>query len=450
MAGVAVSRAPEAPLVGALPWLVRDPVGVCERAAVSGGGFARLPLGPAAVYVVSDPDLVRRVLVGNAANYTKGRLMNGIRIAFGDGLFTSEGALWRRQRRLMQPAFQPAAMSLTAEVTADIWRRRLDGWSGRVDLLAEFLHLDIAVILRVLFSADLPAGRAEELVRLADRVFAGMAGQLPAFFLPRWVPVPGRAGYRRAVDGLGTEISRLISEHRHAGSGGELLTALLTERDETGRPMSDRQVRDEVFTMFMAGYESTATSLAWTCDLVGRHPSVAERLRAEVDEVLGGREPTLDDLPGLEYAGRVLSEGLRLYPAFPMYFRAAVEADRLGGYHVPAGAQLVVCPWAAHRDPAYWPEPERFDPDRFTPERVAARHRGAYFPFGVGQRRCIGEPMALTIARLALVMLAQRFELAPAGSRPAGRYAMTYQPRGGVPVRVTPRDWFHPTEPVGG
>lgn len=431
----------KAPLVGALPWLARDPVGVCSRAALANGGLARVPVGPTAVYVVSNPDYVRRVLVTNAGNYTKGRIMNGIRVALGEGLFTAEGALWRRQRRLMQPAFQQHGLRLTGEVATDIWSRRLDGLSGTVDLLAEFLHLDIAVILRVLFSADLPAGQARRLVELADTVFAGMAGQLPAFFLPRWVPVPGRSAYRRAVDTLGAEIYRLIGEHRDDKSGGELLDALLSARDpDSGEPMSDRQLRDEIFTMFMAGYESTATSLAWTCHLLTGHPEAGARLRTEIDETLCGRPPTVEDMSALPYVGRVLAEGLRLYPAFPMYFRSAVEEDRLGERTLPAGAQLIMCPYATHRDPDHWPDPERFDPDRFTPDRVAQRHRCAYFPFGVGQRRCIGEPMALTIAQLALVMLAQRFELTPAGDREtAGRYAMTYQPKGGVPVTVAPR-----------
>jgi cytochrome P450 len=392
------------------------------------------------VLVVSNPDHVHRVLVGNAGNYTKGRIMDGIRIAFGQGLFTAEGALWRSQRRLMQPSFGRDGTRLVGEVTVEIWRDRLAGRSGTVDLFEEFLHLDIAVILRVLFSADLPPERVGELVRLADRVFSGMAGQLPAFFLPRWVPVPGRAGYRRAVAQLGEAISELIAAHRAQGRGGQLLDTLLAARDpDTDAPMSDRQVRDEIFTMFMAGYESTASSLAWTCQLLAEHPEVADQLGAEVDRVLAGRDPTVEDLPALEYTGRVLAEGLRLYPAFPMYFRSATGPDQLGEHPVAAGAQLVLCPHAAHRDPAFWPDPERFDPRRFTPRQAADRPRAAYFPFGLGQRRCIGEPMALTISTLALVMLAQRFTLTSTRPRPAGRYAMTHQPRGGLPTVLTTR-----------
>ncbi|WP_051341382.1 cytochrome P450 [Pseudonocardia spinosispora] len=429
------------PLLGALPWLVRDPVGVCSRAALANGGLVRVPLGPTGVYVVSDPDHVRQVLVTNAANYSKGRIMNGIRIAFGEGLFTSEGALWRRQRRLMQPSFQQSGMRLTSEVVTEVWQRRLDGWSGPVDLLEEFLHLDIAVILRVLFSSALPAGRADKLVRLADRVFAGMAGQLPAFFLPRWVPVPGRGAYQRAVRELDEEIRLLVAMHRDEHGGGELLQDLLAARDpDTGEPMSDRQIRDEIFTMFMAGYESTASTLAWTCHLLNEAPEVTHTLRAEVDRALAGRTPTINDLPELPYTARVIAEGLRLYPAFPMYFRAADGADRLGDHPIPAGAQLVLCPHATHRTPEHWPDPERFDPDRFEPGSVAIRHRAAYFPFGLGQRRCIGEPMALTIATLALVMLVQRFDLTPGTAPVTGRYAMTYQPRHGLVVTPAARE----------
>jgi len=427
-----------------LPALARDPVEACTRAALADGGLARLRIGPIQVYVVSHPDYIRRVLVTNAGNYTKGRIMDGIRVALGSGLFTADGALWKQQRRLMQPAFAHTQRDHVASVTVDAWQRRMSGWetSGPVDLLAEFMSLNVEVILDVLFSTSIGPDRTRRLLDLSDAVFAGMAKQLPAFVLPGWVPVPGRGRYRQAVADLGAEIHAIIDERRAEGPRGDLLDSLLEARDpESGETMSDQQIRDEIFTLFMAGYESTATSVTWTCYLLlARRPDALGRLREEIDRVLGGRVPAVADLDQLPYLGQVVAEGLRLYPAFPMYFRSATEADQLGERTIPAGAQLIVSPYATHRDPDYWPNPEEFDPERFSPEADSRARRTAYYPFGMGQRRCIGEPMSLTIALLTLAALTQRFELTLATDRPArGRYAMTYQPRNGLPIYVTPR-----------
>lgn len=427
-----------------LPALARDPVQACTRAALADGGLARLRMGPVQVYVVSHPDYVRRVLVTNAGNYTKGRIMDGIRVALGSGLFTADGVLWKRQRRLMQPAFAHTQRDRVASVTAEAWQRRMSGWdtSGPVDLLAELMSLNVEVILDVLFSTSIGPGQTRRLLDLSDDVFAGMARQLPAFVLPGWVPVPGRAKYRRAVTDLGRIIQTVTDERRADGPRGDLLDSLLQARDpDSGEVMSDRQIRDEIFTLFMAGYESTATSVAWTCYLLlARRPDALVRLREEMDQVLGGRVPAVGDLDQLPYLAQVMAEGLRLYPAFPMYFRSATEADQLGERTIPAGAQLIIAPYATHRDPDYWPDPEEFDPDRFAPEADSGARRTAYYPFGMGQRRCIGEPMALTIALLTLSALVQRFELRLATDRPArGRYAMTYQPQHGLPTHITPR-----------
>jgi len=432
-----------------LPALVRDPVDACTRAALADGGLARMRIGPVQVYVVSNPDFIRRVLVTNAGNYTKGRIMDGIRVALGSGLFTADGALWKRQRRLMQPAFAHTQRDRIASVTVEAWQQRMAGWETDrpVDLLTEFMSLNVEIILEVLFSTGIGPERTQRLLDLSDAVFAGMAKQLPAFLLPAWVPVPGRTAYRRAVNDLGAEIYAIIDDRRAEGPRGDLLDSLLDARDpDSGEAMSVEQIRDEIFTLFMAGYESTASSLVWTCYLLlARHPHALKTLREEIDQVLDGRVPAVSDLEQLPYLGQVLAEGLRLYPAFPMYFRSAVEADQLGDRTIPAGAQLIISPYAAHRDPDHWPNPEEFDPDRFSPEAGNNARRTAYFPFGVGQRRCIGEPMALTIALLTLSALVQRFDLQLATDRPArGRYAMTYQPRDGLPTHVTPR-----TKPAG-
>ncbi len=435
---------PSGPAV--IPQLVRDPFGFCMAAAREGDGLVRIKAGPASAYLVSDPGYVRRVLIDNAGNYVKGSMMDGIRVAMGNGLFTADGADWRRQRRLMQPAFHASQVALVAGVAASVLASAVERWQQVADrdqpleLLTEMIGLNTEVVLRTLVGTQHTSGEIAELTELIDAVFLGMASRMWTFFLPGWVPAPGRASYRRAVAALDARIRRIIAARRATaaspGDADDLLAMLLAARDEQGEPMSETQLRDEIFTLFLAGNESTATSLTWTAYLLGRHPEVRQRLATELDETLAGQAPTYADLGRLPYLRRVVSEGFRLYPAFPMYFRTAVEADELGDYRIPAGGYVVVSPYATHRDPRYWAEPESFDPDRFLPERYDSRARQAYYPFGVGQRRCIGEPMSLAIGQLSLANLVSRFEFTPVDEAVKGRYAMTYQPRGGLRVRL--------------
>lgn len=423
--------------------LCRSPFAFCMEAARQGDGLVRINAGLASAYLVSDPKLVRRVLVDNAGAYAKGSMMNGIRVALGNGLFTADGPAWRRQRRLMQPAFQADRLSEVSHVVSEVLAesgRRWDAHADRhepIDILAETIRVNTEVVLRALIGTDYRSAAPEELTRLIDSVFAGMSRRMWTFFLPAWLPTPGRTAYRRAVADLDSRIHTIIAQRR-AIDGAErddLLGRLLAARDDDGQPMSDTQLRDEIFTMFLAGNESTAASTTWTLYLLARHPDAMTRIRAELATELDGRAPTFAELPRLPYLHQVISEGFRLYPAFPMYFRTAVAADRLGEYDIPAGAYIIVSPWATHRDPRHWDAPDTFDPERFAPARFDARSRLAYYPFGVGQRRCIGEPMSLKIAATTLAALVARYEIAlPDAGGAEGRYAMSYQPRGGLKV----------------
>jgi cytochrome P450 len=445
--GIRIPRARGVPLLGSVPYLARDPFGFCMRAAAEGDGLVRLDAGPVRAYLVSHPDYVRQVLVGNAGNYVKGKMMDGIRLAMGNGLFVSDGDFWRRQRRLMQPAFHAQQIGRMSEAIGTAVARGVARWGEAadrgepIDLLAETIHVNIQIVVGALFGATADEARADRLLALTDRVFRGMAERVWAFFLPAWVPTPGGRAYARSIAELEREVYDVIAERRaEEQERHDLLGALLAVRDEdTGEVMSDRQLRDEIFTLFLAGNESTATGVTWIWHLLTRNPAVVDRLNEEVTGAFDGPVPALERLADLPYTKRVVSEGLRHYPTFPMYFRESVGPDEIGPYHLPAGANVVISPYATHHDPRHWDDPERFDPDRFLPERFDAKARAAYYPFGRGQRMCIGEPMSLAIAHTLVAALARNFDVTAEPGEVGHRYAMSLQPKGGLRVRLSRR-----------
>jgi cytochrome P450 len=436
------------PLIGVLPSLLRDPFGFCMATAAAHEGLARLRVGPMSVYLVSHPDYAQHVLVTNAKNYNKGPIMRGIRVALGDGLFTSDGELWRRQRRLMQPAFHQRQIREMVDAIREETLRHLETWApaiaaGRpVDILAETIRVNIRIVLRTLFGSAVSDDQVNDMVSATDGVFGGMSKRLWAFFMPTWLPLPGMRAYRRAIRALEDRVYAIIASRRaRQVETGDLLSSLLAARDEeTGETMSDRQLRDEIFTFFLAGYESTATSVSWAWYLLARNPDVARRLREELDSTLGDGGPVYDDLARLPYLRRVVDEAFRLYPAFPMYFRTAIDRDRVGPFEIPGRSSIIISPYATQHDPRHWEDPERFDPDRFTAERFTEAAANAYYPFGKGQRICIGKAMALTTAQMLIAIIARRFEieLVP-GHRVEPHFAMTIPPKGGLPLLLRSR-----------
>jgi cytochrome P450 len=439
--------------------LPKDPLGFCLKAALAGEGLVRLDVGPMKIYVVSHPDYMRHILVTNAGNYNKGSVMDGIRVALGNGLFTSDGELWRRQRRLMQPAFDQRHIEhMVDTIIAEELSGAIQRWAPAIesgtaiDILEESIQLNIRITLRTLFGATIDSAKAAQLLRAADAVFQGMTRRVWTFFVPSWLPTPGGAKYRQSIRALDEHVYDIIASQRASlEQQDDLLSMLLSARDEeTLESMSDQQIRDEIFTFFVAGYESTASNIAWTCYLLSTHPAAGQALRAELDSTLGDRAPVYADLPALAFTRMVIKEALRLYPAFPMYFRTAIDADTVGPYSLPAGASVVLNPYTMHHDPRYWADPEVFDPDRFSAERFGAYERNAYYPFGRGQRMCIGESMALTTAQMVVATIAQNFETElPAGSVVTGHYAMTYTPKNGLPLTFRRRARGVKTGPAG-
>ncbi len=433
------------PLLGHFLQLRRDPLGLLLRAQAECGGLAVLRVGPMQVHAVFHPDGVRRVLVDNVANYGKGPLYALARPMLGQGLLLSEGALWRRQRRLAQPTFHAPRLAgmapwIVAEAEKLAARWQLAAAAGRpVEVAADLLGLSLAAISGLIFgglTGD-AAAIADDLPGVIRHIERSMSLPLP--LLGR-LPTPANRRFRAAVAHIDGAIARMISGRRDA-PGDDLLARLLAARDdETGLGMDDRQLLDEVKTLLLAGFDTTGHAMAWTLHALAHAPESQRRVQAELDAVLGGRAPVPEDIPRLVVGAMAVREALRLYPPIWSFARQCVADDELLGRKVPAGAHVTINPYVTHRVPEFWPDPERFDLERFTPAAIKARPRLAYFPFGGGSRQCVGQSFAELEIHLALAVLLQRFTVAPLPGRTATPLAsLSLRPRDGIHLRLTAR-----------
>jgi cytochrome P450 len=423
----------------------RDPLGFLLGGTRRFGDVWRYRVGPWVFHVIAHPDHVRHVLQDHWRNYPRSWLYRFTKDVIGDGLVSTEGDVWRRQRRMVQPAFGPQKVAALAAAMTDATKEMLDRWAtlyagtGKpFDLAAEMIGLTLDVVGRTLLGVDLRGERE----RIGAAVTVGLAylehriTKLAS--APLAVPTPRNLRFRasrRVLDGI---VYDIIRARREGGVDGrpDLLSLLLSLRDEeTGATMTDREVRDHVITFIGAGHETTAIALAWTWYLLAQHPEAMARVREEVGRVLDGRVPTAADLPGLEYTRRVVAEALRIYPPVYGIVKGVVADDEIGGYPIRGGSMVVLSQYVTHRHPEFWPEPETFDPDRFLPERVAARPRFAWFPFLGGPHQCIGEGFAMMEATLVVAMVTQRFrlELAP-GAAVKPKPMLSLRPDGGVPM----------------
>jgi cytochrome P450 len=408
------------------------------------GDVAHVRIGPQPVYLFRHPDAIKEILVTQHRNFIKGRGLQRAKRLLGQGLLTSEGAVHLRQRRLAQPAFHrqriagyAGTMAAYAVRTAERWR---DG--AELDIADEMMRLTLAIAGKTLFDADVE-NEAEEIgesLTAALEMFS--LALLPGAELMDRLPLPHTRRFNRARARLDAVVYRMIDERRASGvDRGDLLSMLMLARDVEGdgSGMSDEQVRDEAMTILLAGHETTANALAWTWDLLGRHSEVEARLHAEVD-ALGPAPLGMDDVARLPYTRMVLAESMRLYPPAWVVGYRALEECTIAGWRVPARALCVMSQFIVHRDPRWYPEPERFDPERWTPDRQAERPRFAYFPFGGGPRQCIGEQFAWTEGVLALAEIARRWRIRPTRLTMAEPYPVfTLRPRNGVPARLERR-----------
>ena len=446
-AGLSKTRPPGPkghPLTGNLFDYTRDHLGFLSRCAREYGDVVRLRFVNVPVYLLNHPDHIEYVLVRNNRNFIKSKGVRHSLGFLGDGLLTSEGSFWRRQRRLTQPAFHRERIDAYGEVMVECAEHEVSGWkSGEIrDVHEDMARLTLDVVTRTLFGTLLTVEFEEvsaALETIAQR-FAGRGGVL--FHIPEKVPTPANLRFRRAIRLLDGIIYRIIEGRRASGErDGDLLSMLLEARDEeTGEGMSDRQLRDEVMTIFLAGHETTANALSWTWYLLARHPEAETRLLAELDEALEGRAPNVGDLPQLRYTDMVVKESMRLYPPVWAFGREAVEDCEIGGYHVPAGTQLVMSQWVMHRDPRYYERAEEFRPERWADGSVEKLPPYAYFPFGGGPRLCIGRSFARMEAVLLLATIARKFRLRPAQELPVEpQPSITLRPRNGMRVALTKR-----------
>jgi len=391
---------------------------------------------------INHPDTIEEVLVTNARKYSKGRVLRANRHVFGDGLLTSEGEFWLRQRRLAQPAFHRARIASYAATMVEYTQRILEGWRDgeERDAHQEMMRLTLRIVGKTLFDADVERD-AKDVGNSLELLLEIGANFRRTIFVPHWLPTPTNLRVKREVAHIEKILYRIIAERRASGrDAGDLLSMLLAAHDEDGSRMTDKQLRDEAITLFLAGHETTASTLSWTWWLLAQNPAVETKLHAELDTVLGDRAPSLDDLPNLPYTGHVITESLRLYPAAWGLARLVVEDHEVAGYPVTKGMGVAMAQWVVHRDPRWYDAPEEFLPERWQGDLLKRLPRFAYFPFGGGARQCIGNTFALMEAALVLATIAQKFRLRLVAGHPVVPLAsITLRPRHGVRVMLERR-----------
>lgn len=421
----------------------RDPLGFFTACARDYGDFVPMRFGPLPAFLFSHPDLIDQVLVTQSRSFIKGPALRNNRLVFGNGLLTSEGDFWRKQRKLAQPAFHRERVAAYADIMAECTRRRMANWQDgeTLDIHEELMLITMDIAAQTLFSTEVEGAGGEVAACLRVLQVVAMRRFQSLINLPEWVPTPMHLRLQHAVKKLERIVYGFINERRQSGEDrGDLLSALLQAQDEDGTRMTDRQLRDEVLTLFLAGHETTALALTWTLMLLAQNPEAEEKLAEEVQTVLQGRRPTMEDRAALTYTEHVVLEGMRLYPPAWAAVRTAIEDTEIGGCTIPKGALVLALQWVVHRDPRWFPDPERFDPGRWQNDLVRRLPRHAYFPFGGGPRICIGNVFAMTEATILLATLVQRYHFRVVPDPPVIlQPAITLRPLHGLQVTLCRR-----------
>jgi cytochrome P450 len=446
MSNSAVEKFPPGPppnliraLFGAMQ---QNPLDYFTAMAQKYGDVSGMRIGNFRSLFINHPGLIEDVLVNNARKYHKGRILQANKYLFGEGLLTSEGDFWLRQRRLSQPAFHRTRINAYATTMAEYTEEMAATWRGgeQRDIHEEMMQLALRIVGKTLFDADVTqdAKKVGETLDLLLHIAANFGRTI---LIPIWVPTPRNIRAKLAIKRLEKVIYRIIANRRASGGdSGDLLSILLQAQDEDGTRMSDRQLRDETITLFLAGHETTANTLSWTWWLLAQNPAVEKKFHEELDGVLGGRTPTVDDLPKLAYLSNVLTESLRLYPTAWGMARLAAEEHEIAGYPVQVGNGVAFAQWVVHRDARWFDAPLEFRPERWESGLAKQLPRFAYFPFGGGPRQCIGNTFALLESSVVLATIGQkfRFGLVP-GHTVTPLASITLRPKNGIQVKLEAR-----------
>jgi cytochrome P450 len=432
------------PIVGNLPAFRRDQLGFYAACARDYGDVVPVRFGPRAGLIVSHPDAIEDVLVTRARDFVKSPALRLMRPLLGAGLLLSEGDFWLRQRRQLQPAFHRQRIAGYGEAMTTLTGRHLAGWKdgATVEVHAEMMTLTQAIVTKTLFDADV-SGDARVVGDALNVLNSDFSDRLGSVWQPPpWLPTPGVLRARRAIRNLDAIVYRIIADRRARGEDrGDLLSMVLAAQDaDDGTRMTDRQVRDEIMTLFLAGHETTAVALSWTFYLLAQHPEAETWLIDELRDVLGGRAPTVADLPKLRRTDMVVTEAMRLYPPAYALGRFSIRPTEIAGERIQPRTIVVLATSTVQRDPRWFVEPDAFRPERWADDLARRLPRFAYFPFGGGPRQCIGNTFAQMEAVLVLATIAQRFRLALVpGQRVTATPYVTLRPEPGIRMLLTRR-----------
>lgn len=436
-----IATAPRIPLLGALPHIIHKQFDYLHAAQRQYGDIYRVDLGVTDAVALSHPRHVQYVLRDNVRNFRKGgNMWTSVRSLFGNGLVVSEGDFWLRQRRMMQPQFHRRHIAGLFDLMLTAIDEQIATWpltAKGFDFSTAVNQITMQVIVRTMFGAQLDDDEFQRLsiamTHALDYLLVGVIGES----LPSWTPLPGKRRYAAARKTFDEIVYRVIAHSRKVTDETNLLAMLLNTVDaETGEQMSDEQLRDEVATIFVAGYETTAIALAWAADYLARDMALQTRVAGEIDNAIGQDDPDLMALRSLGLVKRTFQEALRIRPSAWFLPRLTVTDDEIDGYPLPAGTQVALMIYHIHHHPEQWGNPEQFDPDRFDGTNAQSRHPFAYVPFGAGQRQCIGRDFAYMEGQLILTRLLQHYQIRPYGPPAQPQLSTTLRPKGGVRLNL--------------
>lgn len=431
-------------LVGNLVQLGQDPLGFLTQCAREYGAIVPLRLGLTQACLLSNPDHIEQVLK-DRDSFIKGKGLRALHSLLGQGLLTNEGDSWFRQRRLAQPVFQQKRIAGYGKAMVEYSEQMLQSWQdGQTrDIHEDMMRLTLNIVMKTIFNQDVGEGEAKDIAHAVDVAMDWFESKRKqGFLILEWFPRPENIRYKKAIQQLDKSVYNIINQRRSSGENpGDLLSMLMEARDEDDQTqMNDKQLRDELITLIIAGHETTSNTLSWTWMLLAQYPEVRTKLLEEIDTVMQGRSPTVEDLPRLPYASLVIKESMRLYPAVPTLGREAVKDYELDGYLIPTGCSIIISQWVMHRHPKYFETPELFQPERWENDLEKRLTKGVYIPFGDGPRICIGKGFALMEAVLLLVTIAQKYQLSLVPDFPiVPQPSITLRPEHGLKMVVSQR-----------